>query len=571
MKAKKIVSLALAATLAMGTFLMVGCGGKDGGSGSTSKEKDPNQELNLIFMETQSWDVNKVHDAATGTVLNAVHEGLFRFKPNKDGVEEMVGAAAKEWKVSDDGLTYTITLRDGLKWSDDQPIKAQHYVDSARRLLDPKLANDYSFFAFGIKNGKALFDAKVKPEELGVVAKDDKTLEVTLEKADPTFLGKLAYQCFLPIRLDVIEKIGADNYSKDWKQQVFSGPFKVESYNQGNEMVLVKNEKFWDTENVAITKVNMKKQEEWTTQALNFEGKQLDVSAGTGDHLKKWKEEAKAGKFQYKTDQTPSNWYLNFNNQGGPSGIMSNAKVRKAFSLAVDRKEFTSGIYGRYTPAYGFIPGPITTSDEKKYRDQVEEPLKKEFDETAMNPEKLQALLKEGLKELGKDTTNLKDIKVKFLAIGTSALSKQANEFWKQTFESKLGITVEMEVMSDSKLYTAERKKMNFDVLFIGWNADYNDPLTFLDMWESTNGNNGAKYNNPKYDALLKTLDGENDPAKRLDIYKKLETMLVSEDVAIAPIFYNDMNVFMQNYVNDFYFPKFGATYEWRWSYISTR
>ncbi|MGL4773645.1 MAG: ABC transporter substrate-binding protein, partial [Clostridium sp.] len=213
-------------------------------------------------------------------------------------------------------------------------------------------------------------------------------------------------------------------------------------------------------------------------------------------------------------------------------------------------------------------PTPINVGT-KGYRDQIEEPLKKEFDEAAMNPEKLQALLHEGLKELGKDTANLKDIKVSFLATGTTALSKQANEFWKQSLESTLGITIDINLITDQKLYSAERKKMNFDLCFVGWGADYNDPLTFLDMWQSKSGNNYAKYASKEYDELLESLDGENDEAKRLETYKKLETLLVSTDAPIAPIYYADKNVFLQNYVNDFYFPTFGAAYEWRWAYIS--
>ncbi|MNN07254.1 Oligopeptide-binding protein OppA precursor [compost metagenome] len=205
------------------------------------------------------------------------------------------------------------------------------------------------------------------------------------------------------------------------------------------------------------------------------------------------------------------------------------------------------------------------------YRSTVAEPLKPLAEQYEGKPEELQKLLHEGLKEIGKDTSNLKDVKLTYITSGTGATDKQRQEWWKQQLETNLGITVDMKVYGDAMLYNQAREAWNFDILSDGWIGDYNDPLTFLDLWTTGNGNNYSGYSNPEYDKQLKELNNVTDEAQRLEIYKKLEQKLVAEDFAVTPTFYGDTQRFVQNYVKDFYFPTFGPVYEWRWAYIAKR
>lgn len=563
MKKIKIISTMLASTMLIGSI--GGCGSSTKVSSGTSGEKlDSVQEINTIMFNPLTFDSDACYDGDSTTVLGAVEEGLTRI--SNDGTQDKIEpAGAESWEVSDDGLEYTFKLRDN-KWSDGKDVVAQQYVDAVTRLLTASNSFQYAFFGFSIKNGKAFYDGKASADELGIKAVDDHTLKITLEKAEPYFLSKLSYTVFKPIRLDVIEEAG-DSYGKDYTKLVYNGPFKIESYESNNKMVLVKNDSFWDKDNVKLTKINMTDVKEFATQAQLFESKQLDVTGSTQDYIEKWTEAAKEGKWQAATGEVPEVWYMGFNQKtNGPSGLMGNAKIRKAISLSIDREELTSSVYGRYTPGYGLVPKSVEIGD-KMYRDVAEEPLKSEAQEINGDSAKLQELFHEGLKELNKDTTNLKDITIEYLTSGKSELDKQRQEWMKQQIENKLGINIKVTVAGDFKLLTASQQNNEYDITMKGWSADYNDPMTFVDMFASDSDNNETGYSNKEYDEALATLDGINDNNKRLEIYEKLEKILI-DDSGIAPLFYQDRKQFIQNYVKDFQTPSFGPDYEFRWAYI---
>lgn len=339
-------------------------------------------------------------------------------------------------------------------------------------------------------------------------------------------------------------------------------------FERQNKMVLVKNDNYWDKDNVKLTKINMTNIKEFATQAQLFESHQLDVTGSTQEYVEKWTQAAKEGKWQASKTDTPQVQYLQFNQKNnGPSGLMGNAKIRKAIGLSIDREALTKDMYARYTPAYGIVPKVIQSGD-KLYRDQVEEPLKKDADSIKGDSAKLQALFHEGLKELGKDTSDLKSITLEYITLGQSALDKQKQEWTKQQIENKLGINLKITVLGDNKLFYAAMADKSYDFCQGGWNADYNDPMTFLDMWASNSDNNESGYSSKKYDELLTKLNGEKDQSKRLEIYTQLEKILVEEDTGVSPLFYQDTRRFVQNYIKDFQTPVFGPQYEFRWAYV---
>jgi oligopeptide transport system substrate-binding protein len=570
--------LGLLSVILASTLLLSACSDKSketngnsskAGTDKTDVKKDKDQNLTLIFLEPETLDSNAVADSSSATIVGATQEGLLVAKNTGTGVDEIVAAGAEKWETSTDGLTWTFHLRD-YKWSDGKPVIAQHFVDSVLRLLQKENAFPYAFFGYDIKNGEAYNLGKAKAEEVGVKAINDKTVQFTLEKPVPFFLAKIAYPVFQPIRLDVI-KAGGENWATDPTKQVYCGPYTIKEWVRNNSITMVKNPNYWNAQNIAIETVTMNDIPEFSTQAQLFENQQLDVTGSTQEYVEKWTKAAKEGKWQAFTGDTPDTAYLSLNQKnGGLSGIMSNAKIRKAVSLSFDREELIKVIYARYTPAYGMIPKSLTVGKDE-YRKVVEEPLKTDVSKYKNNPTEIQKLVHEGLKELGKDTTNLKDIKLTYITTGSDALSKQKQEWWKQQLEKNLGVTIEMKVYGDTKIYSQDRKAWKFDICLLAWNGDYNDPMTFLDMWESTNPNNFASYNSPEYDKLLKSLGTITDTAKRLEVYKKLEAKLIQEDAAIAPVYYGDTKRFIQNCVKDFGFPMFGPSYEWRWTYISGR
>ncbi|MBU3145351.1 peptide ABC transporter substrate-binding protein [Clostridium sp. CF012] len=576
MKTKRMLSLLLVSTLLLTIAVgFTGCKkdkaavstNADTTKTSTEAKKDDDQHLNLILVQPVTLDPNEAQDMDAFTAINALQEGLARVK-KVDGKDSIIPAGATKWEISTDGLTWTFHLRD-YKWSDGVPVTAGHYVDSFRRLLNKDNAFAYAYFAYEIKGAEALNAGTGKPEDLGVVAKDDKTLVITLAKPTPYFEKKLAMNCFFPIRLDVIAK-GGENWKTDFTKQVYCGPYIIKDWVKENSLTFEKNPTYWDTENVYIKTVEMKQIPEVSTQAQLFESKQLDVTGAKQDYVEKWKAMAKEGKFVFDSGEKANTEYLGFNNKGGPSGLMSNKKIRLAMSLAFDREDYVKTLQGRYTAAYAWIPKTIK-SGKDVFRDATKEPLKDLATEYVNKPEKLQALFKEGLKELGKDTTDLSKIKIKYITTGTSAVAKQGNEWWQQEFKKNLGINLEVEVFANWGLLVQAKKDSKFDVIESGWFGDFDDPINFLDFFASTGDINVLKFSNPAYNKIINDLTTDVDPASRLKQYQKLEEILVKDDIAFAPVYYGDTRRCLQNYVKDFMYPDFGPTYEWRWAYTSGR
>lgn len=573
MNSKKIVSLLLTTSIiSTSLFTFVGCGKKDSSDSkdSASTEKDKDQFLNLLmYADPETLDVNKATNSDTFLIINGLNEGLARIKP-ENGLDKIIPAGAKDWKISDDGLVWTFNLRD-YNWSDGKPVIAQHFVDSIQRLLDPALANEYAFFGFDIKNAEKYYKKQAKKEDIGVKAIDDKTLQITLEKPTPHFEKKLAFPSFYPIRLDVIAANGG-NWDTKADGHVFSGPFKLTQWDKNNIVVLEKNDKYWDASNVNLNKLTFTYVQETSTRATMFENKDLDTAIVSQDYVGKWVEEAKKGKFKLHSGKAPTTYFAQFNQiTGGPSGLMKNDKIRKAVSLAINRTELTKQIYGKHFEAYGLIPPSLNVGD-KEFRSLYKEPLKEESESIGKDKTKLQALFKDGLKELGKDNSDLSKYSIDIATYGNSAIQRQVQEWWKQTLEASLGIKVNLNIY-ELKILTQMKKDGKYDVAFSGWHGDYNDPLTFVDLWTSNSGfaKQYGGYSNPEYDKLFAKLDGEKDVAKRGEIYAELEKLLVAKDSAIAPYMSEEKQIFYQNYVKDIYFPVFGPSEEYRWAYTSGR
>jgi len=581
MKSKKWISILLTAIVMAGCVLgFAGCNkNSDNDKNVESKEpteqtpetttgkKDEDQYLKTILLEPQTLDPNEAQDTSTNTILSAVQEGLVRAKV-VDGHETLEPAGAESWSVSDDGLVWTFKLRD-KKWSDGVKVTAQHYVDSYKRILDKNNAFAYAYFLYDIKGAEAYNKGTGKVEDVGVEAKDDNTLVLTLERPTSYFEKKLVHTAFFPNRIDVIEK-GGEAWKTDHTKQVYCGPYKIKEWIRDNTLILEKYQVYWGAENVFIERVEMNDIKEFSTQAQLFESKELDVTGSTQEYIKKWTEMAETGKFKAATGEIPGAWYLGFNCQGGPSGLLSNKKIRLAMALSVDREDYVNAITGRYTAAYGWVPKAIEVGDVN-FREKVAEPLKELSDEYKGKPEKLQALFKEGLKELGKDTTDLSKIKLKYLTYGSTAAMKQQQEWYQQQFEKNLGIKIDVQVLADFGIWTKAVDDMDYDVMVWGWSADFNDPINFLEMFETSNGNNSVKFSNAKYDKIYKELLTETDENKRIEKYQRLEEILVKEEVGIAPMYYEDTRRFTQNYLKDFMTPKFGPSYEWRWAYTEGR
>lgn len=440
---KRTLALLLAAIMLLG--LLSGCGGNDdadagdsGAENSGTETLAANQTIQVHWAAENfhSFDNNKNYAAEEIQIQSHVLEGLVRAGMDENGSQIYEPAGAENWETSEDGLTWTFHLRE-YYWSDGVQVTAQHFVDSFRRLADPRNGCDFASFVGDIVGGEELYSMDVSTvsdadidaamENLGVRAVDDTTLEVTLKKASPQFLSKVSCVWMYPVRLDVIEAAG-DLYDSDFTTHVWCGPFVVSDYSLSNSMVLTKNESYWDADNVTLTQITFLNIGEASTQSTMFRNGELAVLAPTGDYVQAYRDGAAEGDYTYLETYMPNVTYFYFNRQGNStSGLMESQKVRLALSLAANREEFTQVVFGRHNPAYGFVPLGVTV-EEVNFRDNVPEPLTAlaaEYD----TPEKLQALFKEGMEELG-DTRDLSEVTITYICTGDTAIKRQQQEYW---------------------------------------------------------------------------------------------------------------------------------------------
>lgn len=581
---KKVLALLLTGVMAFGC--LTGCGdgttevATAGSNGSVSTATDTGTEVSgegeaaeagadaqVINVRTTAFGNNyDVQDMGWRWMMADCYEGLYRNVADEDG-EHFILAGAESVDVSEDGTVYTFHLRQNAKWSDGEPVTAHDYEYGWKRLANPEYGYSYSSFIYNVVGAQEYNEGTGSADDVMAVALDDYTFQVTLKVADPTFEVKLVATPLYPTRQDIAEAAG-EQWGKDWTLCVYNGPFCMSELVEDNKMVWTKNPYYWDADNTHLDAVNWFIIAEESTAATMFDNGEIDQFQPTGDYLVKYAGEAENGTIQHLVSDYPGTVGLRFNSFGNdPSGLMSNVKIRKAISYAIDREEMIEAVYGRYKAAYSYIP-PAISFNGSSFRSQSEEVISAELAEYNNNPEALQALFQEGLDELGV-TTPISDITITYLSSGSTTESQAEREYLQQTLQQKLGCKVELNTVGDSALLKAERDAGNFDMMYGGWYADYNDPLDFMyTYYTGAYGNSFAGYSNPKYDELIDSLTGESDMEKRFEIYQELEDILLLEDCAFVPLFYSTKEVFLQSWVKDYRTSSFGASAEFYITYI---
>lgn len=567
----KLISLTIICSLIL---LLIGCDNiskKDSiiTTSSTELEKDTDQFLNLPLLTfPETIDPNKALSSEAITIINSLNEGLLRVK-TEDGMDKIVGAGAKEWSVSDDGLVWTFNLRD-YNWSDGKPVTAQHFMDSIHRLLDSNNGFYYSYLAFDIKNAEKYYNKRAAKEAIGVKVINDKTLEIKLERPTPHFDKKLCLTPFQPIRLDIIPNIG-ENFESAIDKLVYCGPFLIKTWNKNASIILEKNLNYWDKDNVYINKINFTYDNNLSKQSESFENKEFDLCIPDNFHEDKWL--STSNDFSVNKLICPTLFFIQFNqNTGGTLGLMYNKNIRKALSLCINRDEYVNKISNKHKAAYGLIPYKILLED-KEFRELYPSNLTNEYANLKKDPSYCKDIFKAGLEELNKDSSDLSKYCLNLLIFDKNNSNSTTVEWWKSTFESNLGINIKTTVCNDINTFENLKREYSYDMTFSSYDGDYNDPLSFLKFWMTSNGfsKKYGGYSSPNFDKLFSKLSSENDVSKRGKIYSDLESFLICDDTAIAPYLFKETNVFYHNYVKDVFYPCFGPKFEFKWCYTSGR
>lgn len=561
MNFKKALITAFALTL-VGSA--VGCGNSDdkktepaasasaGASTAASAAPSKPQEIRINFSaDPPALDVSKATANAAFTVLAAVNEGLYRL--DKD-LKATPGLAKDMPKISADGLTYTITLKDGITYADGTPVKAQDFVYSYLRTLNPETKAQYSFFLEWIKGGKELHEAKdaaafdAAKANFGAVAKDDKTLEITLTQPKGFFTELLAFATFFP-QSEAFTKAQGEKNGADAANVLGAGPFKMQSWDHGQKLVMVKNDKYWDAANVKLTKVTMNIVKDAQTGLNLFESKEADLTELSGDNVALY-----TGKPEYTIKKELTNAYIQFQTKKVPA--FNNAKIRAALGMAIDRAAYVDTILKNGSAAStGFVPNGTLDGNGGEFRKTAGDT------QPAYDVAKAKALLAEGLKEL-----NLTALpKFSLMADDTSGAKKML-EFILAQWKQNLGVEAESQPVPH-ELRVDNQHKKSFDALIALWGADYNDPMTFLDMWVTGGEFNDVDWSNADYDKLVLGAQAETDRAKRAQMLVDAEKIL-SAEAPVSTIYFRNRVMAKSTSVQGMLHPPYGQEWELKWTSI---
>ncbi len=560
---KKLLSLLLVLVLCMSLF--AGCSNAndpsdndnnastDNNNANQSNSADDGSEPGLaadqtyvtyLSSEPMTLDLCLRSDTYSSTVLTETLEGLTRLTANdSNDAYEYAPAGAASWESNEDGTVWTFHLNDNY-WEDGEPVTADDYVYSVRRFVDPATASPLGYRLNCLLNYDQVNSGELPAEELGIRAVDDKTLEVTLSAPTPYFMDLTHNMYFRPQRQDIVEQYG-EKHGSEADTVISCGPFKITSWTHNSEIILEKNEKYWDADNVTLDKVVLKIIADTSTANNAFMNGELDyISTGVAEWIEQFKN---TDGVDYVTYPSATLTYSFFNTQ---DAIFKNANIRKAFITAIDRVEINDMCFGgARLPTYGWVV-PTLYCGDINFREYAGDPVQDMIDELAANGQTPKDLLLKGMEEegLGNDPSSLK---VVFSLAGTDDWFRTLGEYLQQAYGAALGIDLEIN-FSEWGIFIANVESGNYQIGFMGWGAGINDPYDVLSLHTTESDAIYTGWSNAEYDALIDEASVTMDDEARAALYKQAEDLLLKEYGVANPLATSIYNYFYRDYVTGY-------------------
>ncbi|AOR23985.1 peptide ABC transporter substrate-binding protein [Clostridium taeniosporum] len=537
-KIKKLCAITLALTLGLST--LVGCGSGSSKNGSNGQVITYN-----LNADPKTLDPALGEAIDSSTIMVNTFEGLYKLDENNKAIPGI----AEKCDVSEDGTVYTFHLRDGVKWSNGEPLTANDFEYSWKRVINSETASKYAFQMSYIKGAEAYNKGKGSLEDVGIKAIDDKTLEVTLVAPCSYFLELTAFPCYFPVNKATVEA-NKDSWALNAETYISNGPFKMTKYGMKDEIVLEKNENYYNSNNIKLDKLNVKLVTEATSAWASFQTGDFDMV----DIVPTSEMESALADGTGKNFPLLGTGFYVINVSDTVNAIDSNAtkvlqdkRVRKALNLAIDRPSIIKNILkGGQTPATSFVAKGIKDSDGSDFAN-------KQYFKPEGNIEEAKKLLSEAGYPNGEGFPTLVTLINPTNPNGDVAQALQ--NMWK----NNLGINVELQ-SQEWKVFQTTRNAKQYEIAFHAWGADYIDPMTFLDMWESTSGQNCAGYNNAEYDKLIRAAKVEQDKDKRFKMLHQAEDILM-DDMPVIPLNYQIKTKGIKDYVKGVKVSPFGHVY----------
>lgn len=558
-------SLLLTIVFAMSLFLAA-CGGgddketdSDAGDTDQTEETDDaedtdssadgeagladEQELSVnIKTEPPSLHPGTSSDTTSSAVLDQVFEGLTRVNQDNEIEEGM----AESWDVSEDGLTYTFNLREDATWSNGDPVTASDFEFAWKWVLDPENADtDYAYQLYPIKNAEDAKENDGSLDDVGITSEDDHTLVVELEQPTEYFLELTAFHTYYPINEAVVS--GNADWALDaGDDYVSNGPFELVSWDHKDNIVIEKSDDYWDADTVKLETITMHMIDEESTALQMYESDDLDWIGDPIDSVPLAAIPTMKDAGELEISDRAGVYYYAFNTEEAP---FDNVNIRKAFALALDRTSIVENItQGEQKPAMALVPPSIFEENDEGYFADNDVDGAKEY-------------LEKGLDELGLD--ELPTVNLSYNTDeGHAAIAQAAQDIWKKD----LGVDVELN-NEEWAVYLDSMGEGDFQVGRMGWIADFNDSINFIEIFQTVGGNNYTNWEDEEYQELIKASRSELDPDKRRALLRDAEEVFM-DHMPIAPVYFYSNLYAHKDHVKDITVSPIGNI-QFKWGYIA--
>jgi oligopeptide transport system substrate-binding protein len=464
--------------------------------------------------EPEDLDPQVVTAYTDQNILLALFEGLTAVD---EASSRAVPAAALSWESSADGLSWTFHLRDGLRWSNGEPLAADDFVQSWRRILRPAFGAEYAYLLYPIRKAEAFNKGTLAdPGQLGLAAPDPRTVRIELERPTPYLPILVALPPWYPVNPRVLARFGAmEKRGTAWTRPgnlVGNGPFTLKAWQPDARIVVARNPDYWNAATVTLHRIIFFPTENPATEERDFRAGQLHVTYSLP--VSKIAEYRRRQPELLRVDPFLQTYFLRFNVKRPP---LDDPRVRRALSLAIDRDAISRDVLvGAYPPADAFTPpgcGPYTP------RARVD-----------FNPQEARRLLEAAGHAGGKGLPALE------IQARNDEVQPPVVEAIQAMWLRELGVHVTLATL-EQKTWLQNQQTLSYTISTAGWAGDFLDPVTFLDLFVTDGGNNWTGWGEPAYDQAIARAAAERDPQARLEIFQGAEERLLSEG-PVAPLYY---------------------------------
>lgn len=501
----------------------------EGTNDEEERELADEQVIDLTSGEQiRTLDVSKATEETGIEIISRINSGLMIYED-----EELIPDVAEDMpEANDDNTEYTYTIREDAEWSDGSPVTADDFVYSWRRALHPDIESQYTYIfeSAHIKNAEEIVDEDSDMygdvEKLGVEAEDDSTLVVTLSEPTPEeyFNSMMEFTPFFPLKEEFAEEQG-DDYAQEPENLLYNGAYKLDEWNHGSSWKLVKNDDYWDADNVTIDEVNYKVVKETTTSLKLYEDGEIDRTGLVAEDVDQYQDDD-----EYKEIPDTGVFYWDFNRDKVPE--FKNKKLRQAFFHALDRESLVDvvlnnvSIPANYVVPQDFVSGP---NDEGFHAEDGIADL-----ESYPDTDKEKA---EELWEEAKDELDIEELEVEMMTTDGELPGVIVDYYAEQLSDTLDGLEITINKQPYSS-YVDQKSSGEIELgVGEGWWPDYEDPMAFLELFTTDNPQNTFGLSDEKYDDMIAEAESLGDePEKRWEALQEAEKYLI-EEAHIVPAY----------------------------------